>query len=126
MSETFAPNDPRVLAVADAMSVHYNTTWTWPSMAVVALNALREHYLATQPQTWVIWITDVGPKKINMIKEVRWITNIGLKEAKDFVESWSPTRTIKVDREFTSRREVEDAAERLRLAGARVNIEERR
>jgi large subunit ribosomal protein L7/L12 len=32
-------------------------------------------------------ITDVGPKKINVIKAVRQVTNLGLKEAKDLVET---------------------------------------
>ena len=32
-------------------------------------------------------LTDIGPKKINVIKAVRQLTNLGLKEAKDLVES---------------------------------------
>lgn len=36
-------------------------------------------------------IDDVGPKKINVIKAVRQVTNLGLKEAKDLVESDKPT-----------------------------------
>ena len=36
-------------------------------------------------------IDDVGPKKINVIKAVRQVTNLGLKEAKDLVESEKPT-----------------------------------
>ncbi len=36
-------------------------------------------------------LTEVGPKKINVIKAVRQVTNLGLKEAKDLVESDKPT-----------------------------------
>lgn len=36
-------------------------------------------------------LDDVGPKKINVIKAVRQVTNLGLKEAKDLVESDKPT-----------------------------------
>ncbi len=36
-------------------------------------------------------LTDVGPKKINVIKAVRQVTSLGLKEAKDLVESDKPT-----------------------------------
>lgn len=36
-------------------------------------------------------ITDAGPKKINIIKEVRALTNLGLKEAKDLVEATPAT-----------------------------------
>lgn len=36
-------------------------------------------------------LDDVGPKKINVIKAVRQVTNLGLKEAKDLVESEKPT-----------------------------------
>ena len=36
-------------------------------------------------------LDDVGPKKINVIKAVRQVTSLGLKEAKDLVESDKPT-----------------------------------
>ncbi len=36
-------------------------------------------------------LDDVGPKKINVIKAVRQVTSLGLKEAKDLVESEKPT-----------------------------------
>jgi large subunit ribosomal protein L7/L12 len=39
------------------------------------------------PTEFNVVITDVGPKKINVIKAVRQVTNLGLKEAKDLVET---------------------------------------
>jgi large subunit ribosomal protein L7/L12 len=39
------------------------------------------------PTEFNVIITDVGPKKINVIKAVRQVTNLGLKEAKDLVET---------------------------------------
>jgi large subunit ribosomal protein L7/L12 len=40
-----------------------------------------------EPTEFNVIITDVGPKKINVIKAVRQVTNLGLKEAKDLVET---------------------------------------
>jgi ribosomal protein L7/L12 len=44
---------------------------------------------------YTIEISDVGPRKIAAIKAVRNITGIGLKEAKDLVESYDRTITVK-------------------------------
>jgi large subunit ribosomal protein L7/L12 len=62
-------------------------------------------------------LTVCGPNKIQVIKEVRAITNLGLKEAKEAVES-VPT-TLK---EAISKAEAEDIKKKLEAQGATVEI----
>jgi len=59
-------------------------------MAAPAAAAAPVEEVEEQTEFNVI-IDDVGPKKINVIKAVRQVTNLGLKEAKDLVESEKPT-----------------------------------
>lgn len=58
-----------------------------------------------------------GDKKINVIKEVRAITGLGLKEAKDLVEG--APKTVK---EAASKAEAEDIKKKLEEAGAKVDL----
>jgi large subunit ribosomal protein L7/L12 len=62
-------------------------------------------------------ITGVGDKKINVIKEVRVITSLGLKEAKDLVE-----KLPGVVKEGIPKQEAETIAKQLTEAGATVEI----
>jgi large subunit ribosomal protein L7/L12 len=62
-------------------------------------------------------LTDAGDKKINVIKEVRAITGLGLKEAKDLVEG-----TPKAVKEGVSKDEAEKIKKQLEEAGAKVDI----
>lgn len=62
-------------------------------------------------------LTDSGDKKINVIKEVRAITGLGLKEAKDIVEG--APKTLK---EGVSKDEAEDIKKKLEAAGAKVEL----
>ena len=62
-------------------------------------------------------ITGVGDKKINVIKEVRAITNLGLKEAKELVE-----KTPGTVKEGIPKAEAEAIAKQLTEAGATVEI----
>src|SRR5881227_1855915 len=62
-------------------------------------------------------LTAVGDKKINVIKEVRAITGLGLKEAKDLVEG-----TPKAVKEGVSKDEAEKIKKQLEEAGAKVDI----
>lgn len=61
-------------------------------------------------------LTDVGPKKINVIKEVRALTSLGLKEAKEAVDGLG---TIL---EAVSKEAANEAKEKLEAAGAKVEI----
>jgi large subunit ribosomal protein L7/L12 len=64
-----------------------------------------------------VLITGVGDKKINVIKEVRVITSLGLKEAKDLVE-----KLPGVVKEGVPKQEAEAIAKQLTEAGATVEI----
>jgi large subunit ribosomal protein L7/L12 len=63
-------------------------------------------------------LASVGEKKINVIKEVRGLTSLGLKEAKELVES-APKAII----EGASKADAEKAKEALEAAGASVELQ---
>ncbi|KPF41361.1 50S ribosomal protein L7/L12 [Rhizobium sp. G187] len=62
-------------------------------------------------------LTDAGANKINVIKEVRAITGLGLKEAKDLVEG-----APKAVKEGVSKAEAADLKKKLEEAGAKVDV----
>ncbi|HMN28863.1 MAG TPA: 50S ribosomal protein L7/L12 [Caldilineaceae bacterium] len=62
-------------------------------------------------------LKDVGAKKINVIKVVRALTNLGLKEAKDLVES-APAPVLQA----VSKEAAEDAKKQLEAEGAQADI----
>lgn len=62
-------------------------------------------------------LTSVGEKKINVIKVVRTITGLGLKEAKELVDS-APSKI----KEATAKAEAEDFQKQLEEAGATVTL----
>ena len=64
-----------------------------------------------------IELTSVGEKKINVIKVIRTITALGLKEAKDMVDG-APT----IVKEATAKEEAEDIKKKLEEAGATVTL----
>ena len=61
-------------------------------------------------------LTDAGANKINVIKEVRGITGLGLKEAKDLVEAGGKVK------EGASKAEAEDMKKKLEAAGAKIEL----
>jgi large subunit ribosomal protein L7/L12 len=62
-------------------------------------------------------LSEFGPNKINVIKEVRAITSLGLKEAKDLVEA-----APKAVKEAVSKDEAEKIKAQLEAAGAKVEL----
>jgi large subunit ribosomal protein L7/L12 len=66
---------------------------------------------------FAVILSDVGEKKINVIKAVREVTSLGLKEAKDLVEA-APS-TIK---EAVSKDEADNIKKKFEEAGAKVTI----
>jgi large subunit ribosomal protein L7/L12 len=62
-------------------------------------------------------LEEAGPNKINVIKVVRELTALGLKEAKDFVES-----APKPVKEGVNKEEAEAAKKKLEEAGAKVSV----
>jgi len=61
-------------------------------------------------------LTDAGANKINVIKEVRAITGLGLKEAKDLVEAGGVVKA------GAAKAEAEDIKKKLTDAGAKVDL----
>ena len=72
---------------------------------------------AEEKTSFDVVLTDAGDKKIGVIKEVRGLTSLGLKEAKDLVES-APKAVL----EGVSKDEAEKAKEALEGAGATVEL----
>ena len=61
-------------------------------------------------------LTDAGANKINVIKEVRAITGLGLKEAKDLVEAGGKVK------EGAAKADAEEMKKKLEAAGAKVEL----
>ena len=66
---------------------------------------------------FTIVLTSAGDKKINVIKEVRAITTLGLKEAKDLVEG-----APKEVKSGVNKKEAEEMKKKLEAAGAKVEL----
>jgi large subunit ribosomal protein L7/L12 len=86
--------------------------------AAGAASATDADAAAAEEQTeFAATLTEVGPNKINVIKVVREITQLGLKEAKDLVDG-----APKPVKEGISREEAESIKAKLAEAGATVEI----
>ena len=72
---------------------------------------------AAEKSEFDVILTVAGDKKINVIKEVRTITGLGLKEAKDLVEA-----APKPVKEGASKDEAEEIKKKLEEAGASVEV----
>ena len=72
---------------------------------------------AAEKSEFDVILTAAGDKKINVIKEVRTITGLGLKEAKDLVEA-----APKPVKEGASKDEAEELKKKLEEAGASVEV----
>jgi len=72
---------------------------------------------AEEKDSFTIVLSEVGDKKINVIKEVRTATGLGLKEAKELVES--APKDIKED---VPKGEANEIKEKLEAAGAKVEL----
>ena len=72
---------------------------------------------AEEKSDFTIFLASAGAKKINVIKEVRAITGLGLKEAKDLVEA-APKEVKK----GVPKKDAEEAKKKLEAAGAKVEL----
>ena len=87
-------------------------------MAVAGALAAGAAEQAEEKTEFDIVLEDAGDKKINVIKVVREVTSLGLKEAKDLVES-APTKV----KEGVSKQEAEDIKKKFTDAGAKVKVQ---
>ncbi len=85
--------------------------------APVAAAAGAEGSAAEEKDSFTVHLVSVGDKKINVIKEVRAITGLGLKEAKDLVEG--APKDVKSD---VPKGEAEEIKKKLEAAGAGVEL----
>jgi large subunit ribosomal protein L7/L12 len=101
-----------------AIEEKFGVTAQAPVMAVSAAGAGAG---AVAPQeektTFTVVLAAAGDKKIQVIKEIRTITNLGLKEAKDLVEG--APKTVK---EGVAKEEAEDIKKKLEAQGAKVEL----
>lgn len=72
---------------------------------------------AEEQSSFTVELTSAGDNKINVIKAVREITGLGLKEAKDIVDA-----APKAVKEGASKAEAEDMKSKLEAAGAKVTL----
>jgi len=86
------------------------------AMAAVGAAAAPAEEAEEQTEFDVI-LAAIGDKKINVIKEVRAITGLGLKEAKDLVEA-----APKPIKEGVSKDEADEVKKKLEAAGAKVEV----
>lgn len=86
-------------------------------VAVAAAAAGGDAAPAEEQDSFSVVLTDAGDKKINVIKEVRAITGLGLKEAKDLVEG--APKEVKAD---VPKAEAQELKKKLEEAGAKVDL----
>ena len=72
---------------------------------------------AEEQDEFTIVLTSAGDKKINVIKEIRTMTTLGLKEAKDLVEA-----APKEIKSGVAKKDAEEVKKKLEVAGAKVEL----
>ena len=96
-------------------------TWGVSAAAPVAVAAVagggEAAEAAAEKDEFDVVLASIGDKKINVIKEVRAITGLGLKEAKDLVES-----APKAIKEAVGKDEAEELKKKLEDVGATVEL----
>ena len=97
----------------------FDVTAAAPVAAVAAAPAAADggDGEAEEKDSFDVHLTDAGDKKIQVIKEVRTLTNLGLKDAKDLVDG-APSTLM----EGASKEDAENAKEALEAAGATIEL----
>ena len=105
-----------VVEAAD-LSKQLEEKWGVTAAAPAAAPAAATAAPSEEKTEFTIFLASAGDKKINVIKEVRAITGLGLKEAKDLVEG-APKEVKK----GVSKKDAEEAKKKLETAGAKVEL----
>ena len=84
---------------------------------VVAAGGAGEEAAVEEKDEFDVELTEIGPNKVKVIKVVREVTGLGLKEAKDLVDN-----APKVVKEAVSKAEAEDLKAKLEGEGAKVTL----
>ena len=111
-------DDLSSLTVAEAaeLSKQLEEKWGVTPMAAAA-PAAAGAAAAEDKDDFTIMLVSAGDKKINVIKEVRAATSLGLKEAKDLVEG-----APKEVKSGVNKKEAEEIKAKLEAAGAKVEL----
>ena len=107
-----------VLDLADlvkALEEKFGVSAAAPVMAVAAAGAAPAAAAAEEKTEFDVVLKDAGSQKLQVIKAVREVTGLGLKEAKDFVEN--PGKAMK---EGLSKEEAEEIVKKFEGTGATV------
>jgi large subunit ribosomal protein L7/L12 len=106
-----------VVEAAD-LSKQLEEKWGVSAAAAVAPAAAGAGAAPVEEKSeFTIFLASYGDKKINVIKEVRTITGLGLKEAKDLVEA--APKEVKAG---VPKKDAEEAKKKLEAAGAKVEL----
>ncbi|PFG09975.1 MULTISPECIES: 50S ribosomal protein L7/L12 [unclassified Marinobacter] len=103
-----------VVALVEAMEEKFGVS---AAAAVATAPAAAAAEVVEEQTEFDVVLTGIGEKKVNVIKAVRELTGLGLKEAKEMVDG-APS-TIK---EGASKAEAEEAKKKLEEAGASVEL----
>ncbi|PZS00064.1 MAG: 50S ribosomal protein L7/L12 [Chloroflexi bacterium] len=100
-----------------AFEDRFGVTAAAPVAAVAAGPAPAPEAVVEEQTEFAVVLTNVGQQKINVIKSVREITQLGLKEAKELVDN-APKPVV----ENVARDRADEVAAKLKDAGAEVEI----
>ena len=107
------------LTVVEAAELSKQLEEKWGVTAAVAAAPVAQSEAAPveEKDEFIIMLTAAGDKKINVIKEVRACTSLGLKEAKDLVEG-----APKEVKSGVNKKEAEEFKKKLEAAGAKIEL----
>jgi len=109
------------LTVVEAAELSKQLEEKWGVTAATAVaaapTAAADAAPAEEKDEFTIMLTAAGDKKINVIKEIRACTSLGLKEAKDLVEG-----APKEVKSGVNKKEAEEIKKKLEAAGAKVEL----
>ena len=100
-----------------ALEDHYGVSAAAAAMPVAAVAAGGGEAAAEEKTEFDVVLTSIGDKKINVIKAVREVTSLGLKDAKEMVES-APAAI----KEGVAKDEAEEIKKKFEEAGAQVDL----
>jgi len=111
-------DDLSKLTVIEAAELSKQLEEKWGVTAVTAAApAAAAAAPAEEKSEYKVVLTAAGDKKINVIKEIRAVTTLGLKEAKDLVEG--APKEVKAG---VNKKEAEELKKKLEAAGAKVEL----
>ena len=111
-------DDLSSLTVVEAAELSKQLEEKWGVTAAAAVAAAPPPAVPVdEKDEFTIMLTASGDKKINVIKEIRAVTSLGLKEAKDLVEG--APKEVKTG---VNKKEAEEIKKKLEAAGAKIEL----